>query len=184
MGKNISKASKDDAQRPKRQLAKKALWLFWTAYGVLAASVTIWIAVTPRVYVYTSVALDPANPVFTMFVVRNEGYLAIRDVKFESPIDSFTLSDGTQVKAEVPFDNTFFDPNQVARVIDPGEEWSVLLPFSGKKKYWFEKADIAVKLSYRPYKWRPSCVRKELHRFETRQGKDGQWHWFPQPINK
>ena len=163
---------------------KKVLWPFWIAYGALAAFATIWIAVTPRVYVYTSVALDPANPVFTMFVVRNEGYLAIRDVKFESPIDSFTLSDGTQVKAEVPYDNSFFDPNQVARVIDPGEEWSVLLPFSGKKNYWFEKADIAVKLSYRPYKWRPSCVHKELHRFETRQGKDGQWHWFPQPINK
>ena len=178
------KASKDDAQRPKRRLVKKVLWPLWIVYGALAAFATLWIAVTPRVFVYPSVALDPANPVFTMFVVRNEGYLSIRDVKFESPIDSFTLPDGTQVKAEVPYNNRFFDPNQVARVIDPGEEWSALLPFSGKKNYWFEKADIAVRLSYRPYKWWPSRVHSEPHRFETRQGKDGQWHWFPRPINK
>ncbi len=216
MGKNISKASKDDAQRSKRLLVKKVLWSLWVvckvlwqlvkkvlwslwvvckvlwqlakkvlpAFGLLGVCVTIWIVVTPRVFVYTSVALDPANPVLTMFVVRNEGYLAIRDVKFESAIKYITLPDGTRAEAAVPFDNRFFDPNQVARVIDPGEEWSEKLPFSGKKNYWFKKADIAVKLSYRPYKWRPSCVRKELHRFETRQGKDGQWHWFPQPINK
>jgi hypothetical protein len=186
MGKNIPKASKDDAQRPKRQLAKKVLWCCWIAYGALAAGATLWIAVTPRVFVYPSVALDPANPMFTMFVVRNEGYLAIRDVKFECSIDSLTLPDGTQVKAEVPYDNRFFDPNQVARVIDPGEEWSALLPFSGMKDNRFEKADIAVRLLFRPFRFWPFSlyVHKELHRFETRQGKDGQWHWFPQPINK
>lgn len=37
--------------------------------------------VTARVSVYPSVSLDPANPVFTVFVIRNDGYLAIRDVK-------------------------------------------------------------------------------------------------------
>ena len=163
---------------------RKIFLFVWNTYAALAVFATIWIAVHPRIFVYPSVSLDPVNPMFTMFVVRNEGYLAIRDVKFECSIDYLTRPDGTQVKAEVPYDNRFFDPNQVARVINRGEEWSALLPFSGMKNNRFEKADIAVKLSYRPYKWRPSCVHKELHRFETRQGKDGQWHWFPQPINK
>ena len=178
------KASEDDAQRPKRQLVKKALWYFWIAYGALAAFATIWIAVTPRVYVYTSVALDPANPVFTMFVVRNEGYLAIRDVEFKCSIDSLTLPGGIQVKAEVAFDNTFSDSKQVAHVIAPGEEASKLLPLSKLEHNQFEKADIAVKLLFRPYKWRPFYVHEELHRFELRTAKDGQRHWFPQPINK
>ncbi|HUT29326.1 MAG TPA: hypothetical protein VMX13_06010 [Sedimentisphaerales bacterium] len=121
-----------------------------------------------------------------MFVVRNEGYLAIRDVKFECSIGDLTLPDGTQVKAEVPYDNRFFDPNQVARVIDPGEEWAELLPLSGMKNNRFEKADIAVTLLFRPFRFWPFSlyVHKEKHRFETRQGKDGQWHWFPQPIKK
>lgn len=178
------KESKDNAQRPKRRLVKKAFSSFWIAYGALAAFATIWIAVTPRVYVYTSVALDPANPMFTMFVVRNEGYLAIRDVEFKCSIDSLTRPDGTQVKAEVPYDNSFSDPQQVAPVIAPGEEASELLPLSGMKHNQFGKADIAVRILFRPYKLWPFYVREELHRFETRQGKDGQWHWFPQPINK
>ena len=180
------KASEDDAQRPKRQLAKKVIWSLWIVYGALAAFATLRIAVTPRVYVYTSVALDPANPVFTLFVVRNEGYLAIHDVKLECSMKYLKLPGDITVIGLGDYTNKFFAPNQVARVIDPGEEWAELLPFSGMENNQFEKADITVNLLFRPFRFWPFSlyVHKEKHRFETRQGKDGQWHWFPQPINK
>lgn len=183
MGKNVPKASKDKTQGLKRSRVRRVLSIILAVLGVWGVYLTTWVVATPRVFVYPSISLDPANPMFTMFVVRNEGYLAIRDVKFECSIDSLTLSDGTQVKAEVPYDNRFFDPNQVARVIDPGEEWSELLPLSGLEHNQFKSADLAVVVSFRPFKWLP-WRQKRKHRFETRVGKDGQWHWFPQPINK
>ena len=121
-----------------------------------------------------------------MFVVRNEGYLAIRDVEFKCSIRyiKYPGLGGTQIIGSEDYENEFFDPKQVARVIAPGEEASSLLPLSGMKHNQFEKADIAVRLLFRPYKWWPFHVHEELHRFEIRTGKDGQQHWFPQPINK
>ena len=74
----------------------------------------------------------------------------------------------------------------MSRIIAPGEEASALLPFSNMEHNNFESADIAVRLSFRPYKFWPFSLypKKELHRFELRTAKDGQRHWFPQPINK
>ena len=155
------------------------------AFAIGATFATIWIAVNPRVYVYPSVNLDPTNPVFTPFVVRNEGYLAIRDVKFECSLKHLKLaSGGPDVIAEEDYNNRFSDPKQVSRVILPGEEASELLPLSNMENNQFENADIAVRLSFRPIRFWPSYKKEELHRFELKTAKDGQRYWFPQPINK
>lgn len=179
-------ASKNNTQKLKRPLIKRFCSFVYCLFALVAAFATIFIALNPRVYVYPSINLDPANPVFTPFVVRNEGYLAIRDVKFSSSMKDITFPGGIRAIAQVPYDNIFSDPKQVSRVIAPGEEASELLPFSGMENNQFENADIAVRLSFRPFRWWPFSlyVKEELHRFELKTGRDGQRHWFPQPINK
>lgn len=84
------------------------------------------------------------------------------------------------------YENRFSDPKQVSRIILPGEEASELLPLSNMKNNQFERADIAVRLSFRPIGLWPFSlyVKEELHRFELKTAKDGQRYWFPQPINK
>ncbi len=179
------KTSKNNTQKLKRSLIKRFCSFIYCLFALAAASATIWIAVDPRVYVYPSINLDPANPIFTPFIVRNEGYLAIRDVKFRSSINKLNLAfGGPTVIAEEPFDNSFSDPKQVSRIIAPREEASELLPFSNMEHNNFENADIAVRLSYRPFRFCPFYVKEELHRFELRTAKDGERYWFPQPINK
>ena len=144
---------------------------------------TIWVVFNPNIFVYTSHPLDRNNPVFTPFVTRNQGYLAIHDVKFEWKMNYLITDKGTVIKAEKSFENTFSDPNQVARVIAPGEEYSMWPVFSGLKYNKFEYMDIAIGLSFRPFKWWP-WRHKRLRRFVTKEGTDGQWYWFPMPIKK
>ena len=80
------------------------------------------------------------------------------------------------------YSNRFSDPKHVASVIVPGEQYSVLLSLSGMKNNKIENADIAIVLTFKP-KWLP-WRRETKHRFVSTQSKDGQWHWFPQPIDK
>lgn len=139
--------------------------------------------VTPRVFVYPSVSLDPANPAFTVFVIRNDGYMAIRDVKVSCSMKYLQLPGDIHVVGLGDYSNRFSDPKQVARVIAPGEEYSVLLPLSGMEHNQIEGADIAVVLSFQPVRWVP-WHRERLHRFVVSTGADGQRHWLHQPIRR
>lgn len=159
------------------------LTLVWNIYAFLGVLCTIWIAVWPHVYVYPSAALDPNNPMFTPFVVRNEGYFAIRDVKFSCAVKYLESPGGTLIVAMKEFKNSFTNPKQVSRVITRGEEASELLPLSAMEHNQFNKADIAVRLEYKPFRLWPFYEREELHRFEVKR-KGEQWHWFPQPLDK
>jgi len=181
-----SEGTKDQGVKPRRSLVKSLLRkvrsFAWDGLAFLGAFCTIWIAVWPHVYVYPSIDLDPNNPMFTPFVVRNEGYLAIRDVKFSCAVKYLTRPGGPTVLALGEYENSFSDPKQVSRVIAPGEEASELLPLSGMKDNQWQNADIAVRLRFRPWRWLP-YEWKELHRFEVKRKGDC-WHWLPQPINK
>jgi len=122
---------------------------------------------------------------FTFFVVRNEGYLTIRDVSFSCAIKYLKVADGGPlIVAAEDYENRFSDPRQVSGAIVPGEEASELLPLSGMQNNRFANADIAIRLEYKPGIWLPFRKREELHRFVLKKGKDGQWHWLPQPIRK
>jgi hypothetical protein len=178
--------TKDEAVKPKcsriRSCLRWARFLAWNGLAFLGTFISIWIAVWPHVYVSPSVDLDPNNPMFTPFVVRNEGYLAIRDVKFFCAIKYLTRPGGPTVIGLGEYENRFSDPKQVSRVIAPGEEASELLPLSGMKNNQWDNADVAVRLEFRPWRGLPFKW-KEKHRFEIKR-KGDRWHWCPQPINK
>ncbi len=142
-----------------------------------------WLTVKPRVFVYPEVALDPNNPANTPFVMENKGYISIYDVNFSCPMNYLTFPGSIRAIAEVPYDNSFSTPQQVAKVIAPGEQYTILLPFIFMEHNKIEESDIAIELTFKPIKWLPwRC--KTKHRFVSAHSKDGQWHWFPQPIDK
>jgi len=115
--------------------------------------------------------------------MRNEGYLAVHDVKLSCSMKYLKLAGDIHVVGLGDYTNRFSDPKQVARVIAPGEEYSELLPLSGMKNNQVESADIAIVLSFRPIRWLPWRPEK-LYRFVVSTGKDGQRHWVRQPIRK
>jgi hypothetical protein len=165
-----------------RRVFKGGRWLIWNGLAGLGAMCTIWIALWPHVYMYPLVSLDPNNPMFTPFVIRNDGYLAIRDVRSLCRIKYLGRDGGPLVVAAKPYENEFSDPSQIINMIGPGEEASGLLPLSGMENNQWDNADIAVELQYRPWKW-SSRITKERHCFEIKRKGDS-WLWCPQPLNR
>ena len=142
-----------------------------------------WVVINPRISVYPSVALDPTNPVFTPFIVDNQGYLAIHDVKFSCSMKHLKLPGEITIIGLGDYTNRFSNPKHVANVIAPGEKYSEFLPFTGLEHNTFENADIAIVLNYKLRNWFP-WTHEALYRFVSTQAKDGHWYWLPEPINK
>ena len=166
--------------RPSR--IRRGISLVLQALGIWGVFITIWVAFTPRVFVYPRISLDPNNPVYTLFAIRNEGYLSVRDVTVECSAKYLKLPGDITVIGLGNYTNRFSDPKQVARVIAPGEEYSVLLPLTGLEHNKIENADVAIVLSFQPIRW--LWHRERLHRFVSTQGMNGEWHWVQQPINR
>jgi hypothetical protein len=151
--------------------------------GTVAAVIGIWLFVKPRVSVHIGDPKTPSNPVLTPFVIRNGGYLAIRDVKCSNSIIEL-VEDDKDVTIIGPEDHSdrFSDIQDVAPVMAPGEDYSIQLALSKLKHHEFGRMDILIVISFRPIRWL-SWRKESWHRFETR-GEDGQWHWQPLPIKK
>ena len=158
--------------------------LSYISVATLLAIIGIWFTAKPRVSVHTGVALDPNNPVFTTFVIRNDGHLAIRDVKISNSINWAVETDmNILIIGPGDYSDSFTIKEHFAPVIDPGEENSIELYFSKLKHHQFGNMDIAFKISFRPHKWWP-WRHKMMRRFVSKKRTDGQWHWFPLPIKK
>jgi len=152
--------------------------------GILGSVIGIYSYVKPRVSVHIGDPKTPSNPVLTPFVIRSGGHLKIRDVKCSNSIIELVEND-KNVTIIGPEDHSdrFSDIHDVASVIDPGEEYSIQLALSKLKHHQFGRMDIVIVISFRPHKWWP-WRHESLHRFETREGEDGEWYWQPLPIKK
>ena len=153
-----------------------------TLIGTVSAVIGIWLYIKPCVSVHIGNPQTPNNPVLTPFVIRNDGHLAIRDVKCSNSIKELGENDkGVTIIGLGDFSNRFSDTKDVAPVIYPREEYSIQLALSNLQHHQFGKMDIAIVVSF---KWLLSLHKESYHRFETRRGEDGQWHWQPLPIKK
>jgi len=182
-GQKNSRFPKDNALRSRRSRVKIFLSIVVNVLAIWGVVLSTWVVFNPRVFVHPSVALDSKNPAFTPFVVHNQGYLTIHDVKFSCSMKYLKLPGNITVIGLGDYTNRFSNPKHMANVIAPGEQYSELLPFTGMEHNTFENADIAIVLTFKPIKWLP-WTRETLHRFVATQGKDRQWHWLPEPINK
>lgn len=179
---DIIMSHKDNAFQSRRSPIKIFFLIFINALAIWGVVLSTWVVLNPRVFVYPAVSLDPKNPAFTPFVIHNQGNLAIHDVKFSCSIKYLKLPGDITVIGLGDYTNRFSDPKHVAKVIAPGEQYTVLLPLTGMKHNKIENADIAIVLKFKSIKW--LWHRETLHRFVSTQGTNGQWYWLPQPINK
>lgn len=177
------KRAKNNASGLKRSRVRWIFLIVWNIFGAMGVFFSLWVVFNPNIFVYTSHTLDPNNPVFTTFVTRNQGYLAIHDVKFEWAMKRLRTDSGIEIVGLGEYENRLSETNQIARVITPGEEHSVQPSFSRLKYNKFENMDIAIVVSFRPFKLWPWRYTR-LRRFVTKEGTDEQWYWFPMPIKK
>jgi hypothetical protein len=180
---NITNAIKIDVAESRKKRNKMVIFVVLNILAVWGVVLTTWVVFNPRVFVLSSgVALDPNNPAFSPFFVQNQGYLAIYDVNVSCSVKYLKLPGDIHVVGIGDYTNRFSDPKQVASVIAPGEQYTILLPLTGMKHNKIEDSDIAIVLSFKP-QWLP-WRRKTIHRFISTRSKDGQWYWFQQPIKK
>lgn len=158
------RSPKEKASRLKRSRVKIILTITVNILAVWGVVLSIWVVFNPRIFVQPSVALDPKNPSFTPFVVHNQGYLAIHNVKFSCSMKYLKLPGDITVIGLGNYTNRFSNPKHIANVIAPGEQYSELLPFSGMEHNKSENADIAIVLIFKPIKWLP-WTSETLHRF-------------------
>jgi hypothetical protein len=179
----IQKPGKSNVPRPKKRWPKIALSVVVNILALWGGVLTIWVVYYPRVSVDPASALDPNNPAFTPFVVHNQGYWSIHDVKFSCTMKYIKYPGKIVAVAQKEYENSFSDPKQIVDVIAAGEKYTELLPLTGMEHNRIENADIAIVLSFKPINWLP-WRRETRHRFVSTQGKDRLWHWLPQPINE
>jgi len=180
--KQKKKISVKQSGKKKKTTVKRLL--SYISVGTLIAIISIWFCVKPRVSVQPDVALDPNNPVFTTFLIRNNGYLAIRDVITSNALDWAVETDkNVLIIGPGDYSDTFTIKEQFAPVIYPDQEISIEIYFSKLKYNQFGNMAIVFKISFRPHKWWP-WRREMLRRFVSKKRTDGQWYWFPTPIKK
>ena len=168
----------------KKKTTINMTYIIITLIGLVSSVIGIWLFVKPCVSVHIGDPKTPSNPVLTPFVIHNGGHLAIRDVKCSNSIIELVEND-KDVTIIGPEDHSdrFYDIQDVASAMAPGANYSIQLALSKLKSHQFGRMDILIVISFRPIKWL-SRRKESLHRFETRRGEDGQWHWQPLPINK
>lgn len=182
--KQRKKISVKPSGEKKKKSTKRShmIYVLITLVGLVSSIITILSVIKPRVSVQTGVALNPSNPVFTTFVIRNDGqHLAFHDVKVSNAIVKIEETEkNVQIIGPGDYSDSFSIKEQVALVIRPGEGYSIELPLSKLQHHQFGKMDIAIKVSF---KWLFRQIER-MYRFETKRGEDGRWHWQPQPIEK
>lgn len=182
IGPSIPKASRNIVSGPRSSRARMFLVIGVNILAIWGVILTTWVVFNPRVFVQPVAALDPNNPAFTPFVVHNQGYKSIYDVKLSCSIKYIEYPGDIHVVGLGHYTNRISNQKHVAKVIAPGEQCTVLLPLADMKHNKIENADIAIVLTFKSIKW--LWQRETLHRFVSTQGTDRQWHWLPQPINK
>ena len=177
-----SNSNTSDSRRSigsKLRMIGKIFMVVLAIWGAYAAFVTF----KPRIDVRPGDAYDSSNPATTSFIIKNQGHVPIYDVVPSIAMDVIRLPGDITVIAKEPFANSFSIPEQIAKVIAPGKEHTIDLPFSLMENNKIEESDIAIKLTFKRIKWLP-WPSETIHRFVSFENKDGQWKWRSQLIDK
>ena len=140
----------------------------------------IWTLLNPTIFVEPGVAFDPNRPAFTTFTTHNQGLVCVHDVKLANSFKYLDYPGKAHVIGHGDYTNRFTDPKHFRSKLCPGKPWAEHLALSGLENNNFENADIAIVVTY-TLLWQRE---PSLHRFVSKQAKDGQWHWLPQPMKK
>jgi len=149
--------------------------VLWKMLGAAALLLGLWtaaLAVLPRVAVSPLIKLDPSNAFSAQFIVSNEGYVSLYDVKFGCTLYFVRTSDDTV------FDRVVTDQEELFKVVlEPGDRTACtcFLPFVPGSTV--KTADIGINVVYWSFLW--PWRREVQFRFVTMKSSDGRLEWVP-----
>jgi hypothetical protein len=165
------------------QLSLAAIPRTWRIIGavlsgtcVLLGLLTGVLTLLPRLSVSNLEALNPADPFTTPFVVSNDGYLGVNNVRFSCLLYSLLNEKQHIVMRGGAESINYASP---VRRLPAGERATIpCYPFM-KTARTPSRIDIAVNVTYRPdyVPW----SKADHYRFVATDGSDGKLHWLPQP---
>jgi hypothetical protein len=161
----------------------KSFWGLIAGIGVITG---LWMFFWPKVTVTSLSPLNPSEALSAPFIISNDGYLAIGEVRVACTINKIvTAQKVTYLPAEKKREAArFVDLTEAAAIILPGEKYTVECPITRILNFNspVDLADITVVVSY---KMKPIPItRKDFYRFQSKRNSKGEFVWVPQPVDK
>ncbi len=166
----------------------KPAWHYTMAFAAgLATMLGIVSYVHPNISVTPLIALDSSRPLSMQFLVTNNGYLTIHDIKYAFGIE--------RIEGKVTF-GSFGGPPGVdessprfvapeykrAKSLDPNQSDSLSIDFNiFRMAEPIRKADIGIIVSFRL--WFIPWHQERVYHFVTQKAADGNLYWFPKPLD-
>ena len=161
---------------------------FLALISVPATMFSIFSYLHPNVSVSPLIALNPARPLSMQFLITNNGYLEMHNIKYACGIE--------KIKGRVTFGSyggppginesspKFVAPEyELEKSLSHNQSDTMSIDFNlFKMAEPIEMADIGIFVSFRlgflPYR------RELVYHFVTQKLSDGKLFWFPKPIDK
>jgi hypothetical protein len=155
---------------------KKIFQRAWALVAGIGVVIGIAISIYPRISVSPSPLLYPPDPFTARFVIANEGYLRINNVK------CLCFYQNVLSENKVMWEKSIAPDELDIPTIESGEKASFECsrpPFTSTQ---IQRADIDISVSFKP-SLIPWQIEKAF-RFVGEPTADGSLHWFPQPLSK
>ncbi len=166
---------KPKRQRPLSGNSKTKWWrnpaigLALTILGLLLSLLSL----TPRPTVSPMPVLNQKNPFSAPFIISNEGWVPLKDVRVESQI--LEMEDSNHNRFTVASMSRYTPP---AARIEPGEKHSVPLAAVSIQGVRILRADVQLIVRYRSA-WVPIFEKTNTFRFVLSVTSGGAYHWLP-----
>jgi hypothetical protein len=150
--------------------------VFWAA--ALLGIVTGYLALFPRITVFSTEPLNPSNPLITPFVVTNEGPFGINNVAFACHVNKIVIAEpqgGAIIGAQ-------FGWNVTSPRMEVGERASGQCYEGVQFVSPMASGDIQIQVEYRPDYW--GFRQGKKFRFITWTNNQGHLVWLPKPVSE
>ena len=87
------KTSTSTLKKSEKSIPKKGISFLWKVFAGFAVILGVIVALYPKVSVEPDSYLDPKNPLKTLFIITNEGFLPLHNVKIYSSIQEIKSND-------------------------------------------------------------------------------------------
>lgn len=155
-------------------------WLVWVGIGLFLGLLGALYYLLPRLSVSPSGPINPSNASSSYFVISNDGYRPIHDVKIHLGLGHIHYGlihvEGNSKTYAAELCNDCSIPE-----IDPTEKHAIPTFLPTFEQSPLTSADITVIVYYRPDFW--LWTQRRMFRFVTAQSADGHLYWMPEAIS-
>jgi hypothetical protein len=167
--------------------ARKKIWKtilgIPAIFGFLAAIFGVVVYFNPRISVSPSFSVNPRNALLTTFVISNDGYTSIKNVKFAISIKDIKTSDGLHINGDPTFKGRLTEANNIVPVLRANEKYTVRFPSQFDIGSNVTSADIALVVRF-TLPCLPFVPWEKMFRYIPYKDVEGKFNWAPQPLSK